>query len=171
MFIAACSPLEAMAVASRTTSARTLILAAIIIAASVGSATGFAANYLTRTAPPSPENRVFYLFARDLSFNFSLTSGGNQLTSDYAYSTNYIIINKGDTLVIHFYNPTDERHSFTMKAPYEGNYTLSEGPTDQAPTSPIHDVTITINASQAGTFQFYCIFHPPQMRGSLIVQG
>src|SRR5213594_3260481 len=148
MFIAGCSPLEAMAVASRTTSARTLILAAIIIAASVGSATGFAANYLTRTAPPSPENRVFYLFARDLSFNFSLTSGGNQLTSDYAYSTNYIIINKGDTLVIHFYNPTD-----------------------QAPTSPIHDVTITINASQAGTFQFYCIFHPPQMRGGLIVQG
>ena len=162
---------QVMAVASRATSARTLILAAIIIAALVGGATGFAASYLTRPAPPSPENRVFYLFARDLSFNFSLTSGANQLTSDYAYSTNYIIINKGDTLVIHFYNPTDQRHSLTMNAPYAGNYTLSEGPTDQAPNNPIHDVTITINASQAGTFQFYCVFHPPQMRGSLIVQG
>src|SRR5438093_13507932 len=102
MFIAGRSPLDAMAVASRTTSARTFILAAIVIAASVGSATGFAANYLGRTAPPSPESRVFYLFARDLSFIFSLTSGSNQLTSDYAYSTNYIIVNKGDTLVIHF---------------------------------------------------------------------
>ncbi len=159
-----------MTTAVPTTNTRTLILAAILVAAAVGGATGFATSYLAKTSP-SPESRTFYLFAKDLSFNFSLTSGGNQLTSDYAYSTNYIIANKGDALAIHFYNPTDARHSFTMGAPYAGNYTLDPGPTDQAPNNPIHDVTVTINASQAGTFLFYCVFHSPEMRGSLIVQG
>ncbi len=159
-----------MSTSSRTWSSRNLVIAAVLISAIVGSGTGFATSYLTRTSP-APENREFYLFARDLSFNFSLTSGANQLKSDYAYSTNYIVINKGDTLVIHFYNPTDEHHSFTMNAPYANNYTLGEGPTDQNPNNPIHGVTITINASQAGFFQFFCIFHQPQMRGSLIVQG
>ena len=164
-----------MSAPARTTSSRNLILAAILVAAAVGSATGYAASYLSKSSP-APENRVFYLFARDLSFNFSLTSGSNALTSDYAYSTNYIIVNKGDTLTIHFYNPTDEHHSFTVTGPFASNVspsnsTLEAGPTDASPNLPIHDVTITVNANQAGTFGFYCIFHPPQMRGSIIVQG
>jgi len=156
---------------ARTTSTRNLIIATLLIAAAVGSATGFATNLLSRTAP-SPENRVFYLFASDLSFPFNQTSGDNALTSDYSYSTNYIIVNKGDTLTIHFYNPTDQHHSFNMGAPYaNSNVTLDAGPTDSQPTSPIHDATIRINANQAGTFQFFCIFHPPEMRGWLLVQG
>ncbi len=160
-----------MAKTSSTLSPRNILIAAILISAVVGSATGLATSYLTRPASASSQTREFYLFARDLSFNFSLTSGANQLTSDYGYSSNYLIANKGDTLIIHFYNPTDEHHSFTMNAPYANNYTLAEGPTDQNPDNPIHDVTITISASQVGTFRYYCIFHQPEMRGSLIVQG
>ena len=159
-----------MATSPQTWSPRNVIIAAVLISAIVGSVSGLAANYLMR-ASPATQNREFYLFARDLSFNFSLTSGPSALTSDYGYSANYIIVNKGDTLVIHFYNPTDEHHSFTMNAPYANNYTLAEGPTDQNPNNPIHDVTITINASQAGSFEFFCIFHQPQMRGWLLVQG
>lgn len=151
-------------------SPRNLVIVAVLVSAIVGSATGLATNYLTRTSP-SPQTRDFYLLARDLSFNFSLTSGSNQLKSDYGYSSNYIVVNKGDTLVIHFYNPTDQQHSFTMNAPYANNVTLAEGPTDQNPNNPIHDATITINANQAGNFQFFCTYHQPQMRGTLIVQG
>ncbi len=150
-----------------TSSPRNLLLAAILVSAIIGSVTGLATNYLMRISP-APQTRDFYLFARDLSFNFSLTSGPNALTSDYIYSANYVVINKGDTLVIHFYNPTDEHHSFTMESPYANSVTVAEQPNDQ---SPIHDATITIAASQAGTFQFHCIFHPPQMRGNLIVEG
>src|SRR6266705_3740797 len=154
----------------RGMSPRNLLIATVLISAIVGSAAGLTANYLTRTIPAS-QTREFYLFARDLSFNFNLTSGSDKLTSDYIYSLNYIIVNKGDTLLIHFYNPTDEPHSFTMDAPYANNATLAEGPTDQNPSNPIPDTTITITASQAGAFPFHCIFHSPQMRGSLIVQG
>jgi plastocyanin len=159
-----------MSVTPRAVSSRNLIIATVLISAIIGSVAGLTANYLARTTP-SPESRVFYLFARDLSFNYSLTSGPNQLTSDYGYSANYIVINRGDTLVIHFYNPTDQKHSFTMASPYQNNVTLAQGPTDQNPNNPISDVSITISASQAGTFEFYCIFHQPQMRGFLIVQG
>ena len=159
-----------MATSTRTWSPRNVVIAAVLISAIVGSVSGLAANYVTRTSP-SPENREFYLFARDLSFPFNQTSGANRLTSDYIYSSHYIIANKGDNLVIHFYNPTDEPHSFTMSAPYANNATLAEGPTDTSPNNPIHDVTITITVGRAGTFPFHCVFHPPQMRGWLIVQG
>src|SRR5262249_4220070 len=144
-----------MSTPTYTTNARNLILAAILIAAAVGGATGFATSYLSKTSP-SAQSREFYLFARDLSFNFSLTSGSNKLTSDYIYSTNYISVNKGDTLQVHFYNPTDEPHSFTSDAPYANNQTLVAGPTDTSPGLPIPDVTIAIYANQAGTFQFHC---------------
>ena len=113
---------------------------------------------------PAPQTQDFYLFARDLMFN-TTTSG---LTSNYVYSTNYIVVNKGDTLVVHFFNPTDEHHSFTIGAPYANNVTVAGAPTDQSP--PL-SATINLVASQAGTFQFHCVFHPPQMRGTLIVQG
>ena len=159
-----------MATSTGTWSPRNIVIAAVLISAIVGSVSGLATNYLTRTSP-SPENREFYLFARDLSFHFNQTSGANRLTSDYIYSSNYIIVNKGDNLVIHFYNPTDEPHSFTMAAPYTNNATLPEGPTDTSLSDPIPDVTIAITANQAGTFLFHCVFHPPQMRGWVIVQG
>src|SRR5712692_3453401 len=134
-----------------TPSPRNLLLAAVLVSAIVGSVTGLATNYLMRTSPAA-QTRDFYLFARDLSFNFSLTSGSNKLTSDYIYSANYIIVNKGDTLLIHFYNPTDQPHTFTIDTPYANNATLVAGPTDTNPNNPIPGTTITISASQTGTF-------------------
>ncbi len=147
-----------------TWSPRNLLIATVLISAIIGSATGFTANYLARTSP-AVQSRDFYLFAQDLSFNTSLTTG---LTSDYGYSADVIAVNKGDTLNIHFYNPTDANHIFTMLAPYTNEVVLVGAPTD---TSPIHTVTITVAANQAGIFSYHCKFHPPQMTGSLIVQS
>jgi plastocyanin len=142
---------------------RTVILASLLLAIAAGASTGFAVTFLGQTSP-APQTLSFYLFARDLSFNASRTSG---LSSDYIYSANIITVNKGDTLVIHFYNPTDQSHTFTVGAPYANDAVVSSQPTDQ---SPIHNATITITASQPGTFQYHCRFHSPQMMGYLIVE-
>ncbi len=150
----------------RNMSTRNLLIATVLVSALVGSVTGLATTYLARTSP-APQTQEFYLFARDLSFN--RTSSG--LSSDYIYSSNYVVVNKGDTLVIHFVNPTDQHHTFTIGAPYANNVTVAAAPTDQAGDPVAQSATINIAASQAGTFQFHCVFHPPQMKGTLIVQG
>jgi plastocyanin len=145
-------------------SPRKTIIVAVLMSALVGSVTGLGASYLSRTIPTA-QTRDFYLFSVDQSFNSSLTSG---LKADYAYSSSVITANKGDTLVIHFYNPTDQNHTFTIGSPYANDAFVAAHPTDQ---SPIHNTTITIHANQAGIFPFYCRFHLPSMSGSIVVQG
>ncbi len=157
------SPNASFMATTRSTGTRNLLIAAVLVSALVGGITGLATTYLARTSP-TPQTQDFYLFARDLSFN-TTTSG---LNSDYVYSTNYIVVNKGDNLRVHFFNPTDEHHSFTIGTPYANNVTVEGSPTDQ---SPPQRAVINIVVSQAGTFQFHCVFHSPQMRGTLIVQG
>ena len=145
-------------------SPRNTIIVAVLLSALVGSVTGLSASYLARTSPAA-QTRDFYLFGVDQSFNATLASG---LKADYAYSSSFITVNKGDTLVVHFYNPTDQNHTFTIGSPYANDVFVAAHPTDQ---SPIHNATITINANQAGVFPFHCRFHTPSMSGSVVVQG
>jgi plastocyanin len=145
-------------------SPRNTIIVAVLLSALVGGVTGLSASYLARTSSAA-QTRDFYLFGVDQSFNATLASG---LKADYAYSSSFIPVNKGDTLVIHFYNPTDQNHTFTLGSPYANDVFVAAHPTD---TSPIHNATVTINANQAGIFPFYCRFHMPSMSGSLVVQG
>lgn len=147
-----------------TWSPRNILIGAILLAAVTGAATGYSTSVLVQSSQ-SPQTREFYLFAQDLAFNTSLTTG---LTSNYRYATDLITVNKGDTLNIHFYNPTDENHTFTMGAPYTNDVTVLGHPTD---ASPIHTATITITANHEGLFTYHCRFHPPQMSGTLFVQG
>src|SRR5207245_1987588 len=124
-------------------SPRNTIIVAVLLSAVVGSVTGLGASYLAHTSPTA-QIRNFYLFAVDQQFNSTLASG---LKADYDFSASLITINRGDTLVIHFYNPTDQNHTFTMGAPYTNDVFVAAHPTDQ---SPIRNATITINAGQAG---------------------
>jgi len=148
-----------------TSSPRNLMIATVLLAAIVGGSTGLGLTYLSHPSP-APQTRNFYLLALDPNFNSSATKG---LTSDYIYSLSIITANKGDTLTIHFYNPTDQHHSFTVGAPYPTE-TIVEAMTPGNP-GVIRNATITITTSQAGTFTFYCKFHPPQMTGTILVQG
>jgi len=141
---------------------RNIVVAAILLSAVVAGSTGLGVSYALRP-PPTAQARDFYLFAVDQSFNSSIAAG---LKADYDFSANVITINKGDTLVIHFYNPTDQAHTFTMTSPYQ-NDVLLPAMTD----SLISSANITIRATQAGIFPFYCKFHGPSMSGSLVVQG
>jgi plastocyanin len=144
---------------------RNLLIATILIAAIVGSTTGLGVSYLARPSP-SPQARDIYLFAVDQNFNSSATRG---LNSDYIYSSSFIIANRGDTLTVHFYNPTDKPHSFTVGSPYS-NEAIVAGMTPGNP-GVIRNANVTITTSQAGSFTFYCKFHPPQMTGTILVQG
>jgi len=145
-----------------TSTPRNTIIIAVLLSALVGSVTGLGASYLAHPSPAA-QTRNFYLFSVDQSFNSTLAAG---LKADYDFSTNVITINKGDTLVIHFYNPTDKSHTFTMTSPYANDIVLPA-----MTSSLIRSANVTISATQAGIFPFYCRFHLPSMSGSLVVQG
>src|SRR5438094_865792 len=138
---------------------RNLLIAPCLRAAIVSVSTGLAAGYLAHQSP-TPQTRDFYLFAQDLSF-----SAPSNLNSDYIYSSSQLTVNKGDTVTIHFYNPTDTAHSFTIGAPYANDVGVA------AQSTVIQNANITITTSQPGSFAFHCKFHSPQMTGTILVQG
>ena len=80
------------------------------------------------------------------------------------YSMTAIAVNKGDIVVIHFFNTEPQggdHHSFTISDnAYNINVTLSPG----------ENKTITFNADTAGIFPFICTFHQPTMKGQIIVE-
>lgn len=80
------------------------------------------------------------------------------------FSIPSITVNRGDTVVIHFFNvelPEGDSHSFTIwDKPYNINVVVRPG----------ENKTITFDASTAGVFTYLCTFHQPTMRGQLVVQ-
>ncbi len=80
------------------------------------------------------------------------------------YSMPSIIVNKGDTVVIHFFNTEPkggDHHSFTIS---DNAYNIN------VEVSPRENKTITFDATTAGIFPFICTFHQPTMKGQLIVE-
>src|SRR5438445_13468861 len=112
-----------------TWSPRNTVSAAVLLSALVGSVPGFSAGYLSRPGPTA-QSRDFYLFGVDQSFNSTLASG---LRGHYAFSTSVINVNKGDTLVVRFYNPTDANHTFTIGSSYGNDVAVSGWPNDTCP--------------------------------------
>ena len=143
---------------------RNIIVTAVLLAAIVGAGTGVGVSYALRTHPTA-QTRDYYLFAVEQGFNSS-TAGGLKADSDYDFSASVITINLGDTLVIHFYNPTDTAHTLTIGQPYPTDILLPA-----MTNTTISNANITIHATQAGIFPFYCKFHGPSMAGNLVVQG
>lgn len=152
-------------VPARKYSPKTVFVATLLLAAIVGGLVSLGVTYLPRSGP-APQTRDVYLFAFDQNFNSSATVG---LRSDYVYQPSLIVVNKGDTVRIHVYYPTDKSHSFTIGAPYSNDVTVMAMTTGNP--GVIRNVNVTITTSQAGLFIFNCKFHPPQMTGTIQVQG
>jgi len=77
-----------------------------------------------------------------------------------AYSVQTIVAKKGDNLTIKFYNTEgEERHTFTLDAPYTINEDLKGG----------QNSTINFVANKEGIFTYYCVYHLPTMTGRLVV--
>ena len=78
------------------------------------------------------------------------------------YTLTEITVHKGDNVTIHFYNPAeeaDDRHTFTMQAPYQMNYDLAGG----------ENKTFSFTADTVGRFTYYCTYDLPSMIGQLEV--
>ena len=79
------------------------------------------------------------------------------------FSLAEITVNRGDSVVIHFYNlepeETQERHTFTIFETYQMNHDINAG----------EDVNIEFVADEAGIFQYACVYHMPTMTGNLVV--
>jgi len=84
-----------------------------------------AAQQITTTATSSPNmNTTFYLFTAEHD-GVNLTKTG--IEPD-AYSPDSIIVNRGDIVVIHFYNvDATDRHTFTLGTPYNVKVDLAAG--------------------------------------------
>ncbi len=105
-----------------------------------------------------PQTREFQLFTTSLDFNETQVG----IPHD-TFTPDHLIVNKGDTVVIHFHNleDTDEHHTFTMQAPYAMDYDVAPGA----------EANITFVADHAGVFPYTCGFHQPTMTGYLVVIG
>lgn len=108
----------------------------------------------------TPQTREFYLLTQ---VDEAVDEGEFNIPPDLFFPTQ-ITINKGDSVVVHFYNlepeETQEHHTFTMASGvYQMHHDLNAG----------EQKTIEFTASQAGVFDYLCVLHQPTMRGQLIV--
>lgn len=106
-----------------------------------------------------PQTREFYLFS-EVDENIDEDALG--IPPD-KFSLEEITVNKGDTVVVRFYNlepeETQEHHSFTMFGDYEMHHDLNAST----------DKTIEFVAGKEGIFQYQCVYHLPTMTGNLVV--
>ncbi len=115
----------------------------------------------TATTVPTlttPGVKEFYLFTAEIP---DVTEEKLKVAGD-AFSIPTMIVNKGDNVTVHFYNVdpvTDERHSFTIGAPYNVDADIAFGESD----------VVSFMADHEGIFQYYCKYHLPVMTGQLQV--
>lgn len=153
---------------------RRLVAAAVVAIAVAGASYVFfvtpglaysaaATSYGNNSAPKDSASmqhratKTFYLFTTGIPAvnETKLGFGGD------VYSLPTMVVHKGDNVVVHYYNletDRDEKHSFTLDA-FHINTQLAGG----------ENATDTFVANKAGIFEYHCIFHPPEMRGQLVV--
>lgn len=131
-----------------------------------------------QTMTPATNNKTFYLFNTELEGLDEATAG----IPHYIYSLPVIVANRGDSVTVNLFNiaeteeeateeegtveeeeeATEEegRHSFTINtSPYSVDIDTAAGETGNA----------TFTADEEGVFEYYCKYHPPTMRGQLVV--
>jgi nitrous oxide reductase len=105
----------------------------------------------------TPGAKEFYLFTAEIP-----DVDEEKLKVADAFSIPTMIVNKGDNVTVHFYNVdpvTDERHSYTIGAPYNVDANIAFGESD----------VVSFMADHEGIFQYHCKYHLPVMTGQLQV--
>ncbi|HEX2013761.1 MAG TPA: cupredoxin domain-containing protein [Nitrososphaera sp.] len=142
-----------------------LVYASIVIAVAA-IAISLAAALLQQAAPqeqaPAPQTREFYLLTQ-VDEGVETMEEALGIPPDLFFPTE-MTVNKGDKVVVHFYNlepeETQEHHTFTMATGvYQTHNDLNAG----------EQKTIEFTASEAGIFDYICVYHTPTMRGQLVV--
>lgn len=108
---------------------------------------------------PNSQTREIYLFSQ-VDENINEDKLG--IPPDQ-FSLGTIIVNKGDTVRIHFINlepvSTQEYHTFTISAPYNIDVEINAG----------DSTIIEFVADESGIFEYVCTYHEPTMAGQLVV--
>lgn len=111
----------------------------------------------TEVSAPGVKANEYYIFTQELN------ADEDKLGVPVAvFTVTNIIVHKGDTVTIHFINPSEEatdRHTFTMQSPYKMNHDLAGG----------ENTTFTFKADTVGGFTYYCTYDLPSMIGHLEV--
>ena len=107
----------------------------------------------------NPQTREIYLFS-EVDENIDEDKLG--IPPDQ-FSLDSIVVNKGDTVKVHFANlepvETQEHHTFTIDTPYNVDLDINAG----------ENSMVEFKATEAGIFEYVCTFHEPTMIGQLIV--
>jgi plastocyanin len=112
---------------------------------------------VTEVGAPEAKQNEYYIFTQELNANESKV--GEPIA---VFTLTNIIVHKGDTVTIHFYNTADEledRHTFTMQSPFKMDYDLAGG----------QNKTFSFKADMIGGFTYYCRYDLPSMIGHLEV--
>jgi plastocyanin len=112
---------------------------------------------VTENAAPGEKQNEYYIFTQELEGDESKLG-----VPVAVFTLTNIIVHKGDTVTIHFYNTVDEpedRHTFTMQSPYKIDYDLAGG----------QSKTFSFKADTVGGFTYYCRYDLPSMIGHLEV--
>ena len=139
----------------------TLVFAPLIsISSSISTAATAAAQSsspVTEEGAPGAKGNEYYIFTQELNADEDKLG-----VSVAVFTLTNIIVHKGDTVTIHFYNTADEpkdRHTFTMQSPYKMDYDLAGG----------ENKTFSFKADTVGGFTYYCRYDLPSMIGHLEV--
>jgi len=123
----------------------------------LSSITAHEENENLEVGAPGVNKNEYYIFTQEL--NADEDALGVPVA---VFSLTEIVVHKGDNITIHFINPAeeaDDRHTFTMQAPYQMNYDLAGG----------ESITFSFTADTVGTFTYYCTYDLPSMIGQLVV--
>jgi plastocyanin len=130
-----------------------------------------------QTMTPATNNKTFYLFNTELEGLDEATAG----IPHYIYSLPVIVANRGDSVTVNFFNiaETEEEATEEEGTEEEEEATEEEGRHSFTINTPPYSVDIdtaagepgnaTFTADEEGIFEYYCKYHPPTMRGQLVV--
>jgi plastocyanin len=133
-----------------------------------------------QTMTPAANNKTFYLFNTELEGLDEATAG----IPHYIYSLPVIVANRGDSVTVNLFNiaETEEEateEEGTVEEEEEEEATEEEGRHSFTINTPPYSVDIdtaagepgnaTFTADEEGIFEYYCKYHPPTMRGQLVV--
>jgi plastocyanin len=133
-----------------------------------------------QTMTPATNNKTFYLFNTELEGLDEATAG----IPHYIYSLPVIVANRGDSVTVNLFNiaETEEEateEEGTAEEEEEEEATEEEGRHSFTINTPPYSVDIdtaagepgnaTFTADEEGIFEYYCKYHPPTMRGQLVV--
>jgi plastocyanin len=131
-----------------------------------------------QTMTPAANNKTFYLFNTELEGLDEATAG----IPHYIYSLPVIVANRGDSVTVNLFNIAETEEEATEEegtVEEEEEATEEEGRHSFTINTPPYGVDIdtaagepgnaTFTADEEGIFEYYCKYHPPTMRGQLVV--